>query len=103
MARQSSDRSRRLAAISRQACIGCEQCVAVCPVAAITMDADSIAVINADLCTGCGLCEETCPNVFKLDDDEGVAKAITPNPEGGDLDCAKQAAEECPVEAISVT
>ncbi len=59
--------------------------------------------VDGDLCTGCGLCEETCPSVFKLDEDEGVARPVNPNPEGEDLDCAKRAAEECPVEAISVT
>ncbi|UCH34188.1 MAG: ferredoxin [Armatimonadota bacterium] len=59
--------------------------------------------VDADVCTGCGLCEESCPNVFKLDEDEGVAKVANPNPDGEDLGCAKQAAEECPVEAISVS
>ena len=57
--------------------------------------------VDADLCTGCGLCEETCPAVFKLDEGEGVARAVNPNPQGADLECAKQAGEECPVEAIS--
>lgn len=59
--------------------------------------------IDADLCTGCGLCEETCPAVFKLDEAEGVGKTINPSPAGEDLACAKRAAEECPVEAISVS
>jgi ferredoxin len=59
--------------------------------------------IDVDLCTGCGLCEETCPTIFKLDDDEGVAKAVNANPEGEDLECAKRASEECPVEAISIS
>jgi len=59
--------------------------------------------VDVDLCTGCGLCEETCPAVFKLDEDEGVCRAVNANPEGEDLECAKQAAEECPVEAITCT
>lgn len=58
--------------------------------------------VDADLCTGCGLCEETCPNIFKVSD-EGTAIPSNPNPEGDDLECAKRAAEECPVEAISVS
>jgi ferredoxin len=59
--------------------------------------------VDADLCTGCGLCEETCASVFKLDEEEGVARALIANPEGDDLECAKRASEECPVEAISVS
>jgi ferredoxin len=59
--------------------------------------------IDVDLCTGCGLCEETCPDVFKLDEGEGVAKCLNPAPTGEDLECAKRASEECPVEAISVS
>ena len=52
---------RPLAVISRQACIGCEQCVPVCPVDAITMDQDSIAVVDLELCTGCKKCVPACP------------------------------------------
>jgi ferredoxin len=50
-------------------------------------------------CTGCGLCETTCPDVFQLNDTASVK-------EGADLnaneDLIKQAAEECPTEAIQV-
>jgi ferredoxin len=52
-----------------------------------------------DECTGCGLCETTCPEVFELNDTASV-KA------DADLDAheelIRQAAEECPVEAIQV-
>lgn len=54
--------------------------------------------INDD-CTACGLCEETCPDVFKVND---AAEVI----EGADFaaneDAIKEAAENCPVEAIKV-
>jgi ferredoxin len=60
-------------------------------------------LVDADLCTGCGLCEETCPTIFKLDEDAGVCAVLIASPEGDDLECAKQAAEECPVEAIAIT
>ncbi len=51
-------------------------------------------------CTGCGLCVDTCPEVFEMDDE--MAKVIAdPVPEALE-DKVKQAAEECPVEAIIV-
>ncbi|HKK83225.1 MAG TPA: ferredoxin [Atribacterota bacterium] len=57
------------------------------------------ATVDADLCTGCGLCESTCPEVFELQDDVAVVKVDTV-PKDAEESC-KQAAEDCPVEAIS--
>ncbi|MFX1338113.1 MAG: 4Fe-4S binding protein [Promethearchaeota archaeon] len=45
--------------IDQELCIGCGNCVQVCPVDAITLD--DIARVNRDLCLGCGLCAGTCP------------------------------------------
>jgi ferredoxin len=60
------------------------------------------AAIDPDLCTGCELCVETCPNIFEMDDDEGIARVkVDEVPEDAE-DCARQAEEECPVEAIAV-
>ena len=59
------------------------------------------AVIDKEACTGCGLCVETCPEVFEMaDDDVAVVKgdAIPAAAE----ESAKQAAEDCPSEAIKV-
>ena len=53
--------------------------------------------INHDLCIGCGTCEALCPQVFKLNKD-GKAEVINKD----DLDCARQAAESCPLQAIKV-
>jgi len=58
------------------------------------------ATIDADLCTGCELCVETCPDVFEMEGDVAVAK-VDDIPEDAE-ECAKQAAEECPVEAINI-
>lgn len=57
------------------------------------------ATVDGDLCTGCGLCESTCPEVFELQDDVAVVKVDTV-PKDAEESC-KQAAEDCPVEAIS--
>jgi ferredoxin len=58
------------------------------------------AVVDEDLCTGCELCTETCPDVFEMQGDVAVAKVDT-IPAGAE-ESAKQAAEECPVEAIKI-
>ena len=41
-------------------CVGCETCVPVCPVEAISMNDDK-AVIDQDTCTGCESCISECP------------------------------------------
>lgn len=54
-----------------------------------------------DNCTGCGLCAESCPDVFDLGDDGLATVKVDQVPEG-DQDCVRDAAEQCPVEAIHV-
>ncbi|MEA2082497.1 MAG: ferredoxin [Elusimicrobiota bacterium] len=55
--------------------------------------------IDADLCTGCSLCEQTVPEVFEIVDGVAVVKgAVTVEKE----EDVKEAAENCPVDAISV-
>lgn len=41
-------------------CIGCQECVKVCPVQACELTPDGI-VTDADLCEVCGQCAEVCP------------------------------------------
>ncbi|MFO8010596.1 MAG: 4Fe-4S binding protein [Dehalococcoidia bacterium] len=46
----------------KEACTSCGTCEDICPVRAISVGADNIAIINADLCVGCGLCAFHCPD-----------------------------------------
>ena len=55
--------------------------------------------IDRDLCIGCGNCESTAPEVFKVADD-GIAVVI--DPKGAEDNLIKEAAESCPVDAISL-
>jgi len=46
--------------VYRNTCIGCAQCVAACPQAAI-QQVDGKAIIDISLCTACGECVRICP------------------------------------------
>lgn len=58
------------------------------------------AYVNPDICIGCTLCVQTCPDVFRMEDDKAVAFK-NPVPEALKQAC-KEAAEQCPVDAITV-
>ena len=49
-----------IATIDGQRCVGCEQCIAECPVDAIRIE-DGVAVVDPELCIGCGKCLKVCP------------------------------------------
>lgn len=51
--------------------------------------------LNKDKCIGCAGCTQVCPKSFEMDSD-GKARVI------GESECAPNAAETCPVKAISV-
>ncbi|MFW9921687.1 MAG: glycyl-radical enzyme activating protein [Candidatus Thorarchaeota archaeon] len=42
-------------------CIGCETCVKICPVKALTLNEDGLK-IDRERCSICGLCVENCPS-----------------------------------------
>ncbi len=53
-----------------------------------------------DTCTSCGICVDTCPEVFEMGSDHAQVKVDTVPPEYEET--TRQAADECPVEAIVV-
>jgi len=60
-----------------------------------------IAKVDRNKCIGCGSCEAICPEVFRMDG-EGLAE-VCANPVPAEAEeAAKEAAESCPVGAISL-
>lgn len=58
------------------------------------------AFVDKDTCIGCGLCESICPKVFRMKD--RLAEAIDKELDASDVEDAKEAQAQCPVEAITV-
>ncbi|MEN3013753.1 MAG: ferredoxin [Endomicrobiia bacterium] len=56
--------------------------------------------IDKDLCTACGLCADTCPEVFEMGEDSAIVKTDVVPVEYEDK--VKEAAENCPTEAIII-
>ena len=59
------------------------------------------AAVDRDSCIGCGNCEAVCPDVFVLDDENKSTVIINLIPKEFEA-CAKEAAEQCPVNAITI-
>ncbi|MDY0167898.1 MAG: ferredoxin [Thermoguttaceae bacterium] len=59
------------------------------------------AIVDQDACTACGLCIDLCPEVFQEAPD-GNAVAIEDDVPPELEEAARDAADQCPVEAISI-
>ncbi|MBN1604098.1 MAG: ferredoxin [Chitinispirillaceae bacterium] len=58
--------------------------------------------VEPETCIGCELCPSICPDLFQMGED-GIARAIIEHVPGELQDCANEAAQSCPVEAIKIT
>jgi ferredoxin len=58
---------------------------------------------RTDVCVGCGQCALAVPEVFDQDQRDGTVILLAPTPPADLHDRVRQAADNCPVEAISVT
>jgi ferredoxin len=56
--------------------------------------------VDEETCIGCESCVEMCPEVFEMSDDKAIVK-VDEVPEGVEESC-REAAENCPVEAIQI-
>jgi ferredoxin len=59
------------------------------------------AKVDVDSCIGCGLCAATCPEVFKLNEDDISEVIVDTVPPEAEAKC-REAAENCPVQAITL-
>jgi Fe-S-cluster-containing hydrogenase component 2 len=47
--------------VAKDLCIGCAACIGVCPVAALSLDADGKAECDESICIDCLACIGVCP------------------------------------------
>ena len=57
--------------------------------------------VNKKTCISCGICVELCPDIFEWDEND-VAQAKQEEVPIASECCAQDAAEQCPVDAITV-
>jgi Na+-translocating ferredoxin:NAD+ oxidoreductase RNF subunit RnfB len=71
--------TNHLSVIDADACTGCGICVDRCPVDAISLNSDSVAVRVEQYCIGCGICARFCPaDAISLK--EGLRRVYVPPP-----------------------
>lgn len=59
------------------------------------------AKVDKDTCIACGLCPSICPECFDMEDDGKAGFIVDEAPENLEGE-VQEAAENCPVDAISV-
>ncbi|MDO9351117.1 MAG: ferredoxin [Deltaproteobacteria bacterium] len=56
--------------------------------------------VDEETCIGCEVCVDTCPEVFEMADDKARPKTIEVPKDV--VESCREAAENCPVEAIQI-
>lgn len=59
------------------------------------------AIVDQELCIGCGLCAQVAPEIYEMQGDKAVAKADEVTEDNAEQ--AKNGADQCPVNAITVS
>ena len=69
--------------------------------------------LDRDACISCGVCWSTCEEVFEENPDDGLTQIVVTYRVDDDLsegaipesleECAREAAEDCPVDVIDVS
>ncbi|GMQ64396.1 ferredoxin [Vallitalea maricola] len=58
--------------------------------------------VDEETCIGCGLCPSICPEIFEMNNETGKAIAKDIEIPDNTLEDARDAEEQCPVEAIDI-
>jgi ferredoxin len=59
------------------------------------------AKVDEDVCAGCAVCVDVCPEVFEMNEDDKAAVIVDVVPADSEDSC-RDAADQCPSEAIQV-
>ena len=59
-------------------------------------------IVDRERCVGSGECVFTAPDIFDQDEADGIVLLLTDTPEEALWDAARQAARQCPANAIRV-
>ena len=65
--------------VKRELCTGCGTCVEECPVDAISLGKNDLAIINDEECIRCGKCHDVCPEEAVRHDGERMPQMISAN------------------------
>jgi len=58
------------------------------------------AIVDQETCIGCGVCAQVAPEIYEMQGDKAVS--IADEIAEDKIGSAKEGAEQCPVDAISV-